>query len=288
MSNINRFKLKKNNARAIVLCILILLSMFSQTIGYSYGAEFQVTAKENDVLMYKLTFNDQVSYAKFEINNTIENSASIQINYNTYFAENLTGINETDAEHANITLTGSLSEDLLGSNSILNLILPTGTNFSKSESEIQEYFMNNEENVTVDYSFGSYGYSINFVYYLRFIILIKVMEMTYYYSTTGVLLLGDFYLKDPSSSSESSGTFEILPEYSTVLGADENPYNPANISDSNSADYEYFDDYTKFQLDNKAIITIVLLLIGFGGLTTVLVIFIRKKRKPKYRKIIEN
>jgi hypothetical protein len=262
--------------------------MFSQTIGYSYGAEFQVTAKENDVLMYKLTFNDQVSYAKFEINNTIENSASIQINYNTYFAENLTGINETDAEHANITLTGSLSEDLLGSNSILNLILPTGTNFSKSESEIQEYFMNNEENVTVDYSFGSYGYSINFVYYLRFIILIKVMEMTYYYSTTGVLLLGDFYLKDPSSSSESSGTFEILPEYSTVLGADENPYNPANISDSNSADYEYFDDYTKFQLDNKAIITIVLLLIGFGGLTTVLVIFIRKKRKPKYRKIIEN
>jgi len=288
MSNINRFKLKKTNARATGLCILILLSIFSQTIGYSYGAEFQISAKEGDVLTYKFTFNDQVSYAKFEINNTYENSTSILISYNTYFATNLTGINESEASYTNITIAGSLSEDLLGSPALLNLILPMGTNFSKSESEIQEYFTNNEENITVEYSIGAYGYSINYVYYLRFVVLIKAMEMTFYYSTTGVLLKGDFYIKDSKSMAESSGEFEILPEYSTILGADENPYNPANVPDSDSTNDEVFDEYKKYKLDNKAIITVVLLLIGFGGLTTFSVFYMRRKRKPTYRKILES
>jgi len=277
--------LKKTNARATGLCILILLSIFSQTIGYSYGAEFQISAKVGDVLTYKLTFNDQVNYAKFEINNTYENSTSILISYITYFAENLTGINETEAIYSNITLTGRLSEDLLGSPAILNLILPMGINFSNSESEIQEYFTNDEENITVDYSIGSYGYSINYVYYLRFVVLIKAMEMTFYYSTTGVLLKGDFYIKDPKSIAESSGKFEILPEYSTILGADENPYNPANISDSDSTNDDGFDEYKKYNLDNKAIVTVVLLLLGFGGLSALSLYIIRRKRKPTYRKI---
>ena len=279
MSNINRLKLKKNNAQVTGLSILILLSIFSQTIGYSYGAEFQISAKEGDVLTYKLTFNDQVSYAKFEINNTYENSTSILISYNTYFAENLTGINETEVSYANITLAGSLSEDLLGSSALLNLILPMGTNFSKSESEIQQYFTNNEENVTVEYSIGSYGYSINYVYYLRFVVLIKAMELTFYYSTTGVLLKGEFFMKDPNTTAESSGEFEILPEHSTILGADENPYNPANISVSDSTDDETFDDYKKFQLDSKGIITIVLGSLAFIGITALIVSLIKRNRK---------
>jgi len=285
--NINRLKLKKINTRATGLCLLILLSIFSQTLGYSYGAEFQTSAKVGDVLTYKLTFNDQVSYAKFEVNSTYENDTSIQISYNSYFAENLTGINESEASHANITLTGGLSEDLLGSQAILNLFLPIGTNFTNSESEIQEYFNNNEENVTINYLFGSYGYSINYAYYLRFVVLIKVLEMTFYYSTTGVLLKGDFYLKDPGSNRESSGEFEILPEYSTILGADENPYNPANISDSDSTNDDDFNEYTKYKLDNKAIFTVVLLLLGFGGLVVLSLFIIRRRRKPTYRKILE-
>ncbi len=280
--------MKKNNARVTGLSILILLTIFSQSLGYSYGAEFQISAKVGDVLTYKLTFNDQVSYAKFEINNTYENSTSILISYNTNFAENLTGINETEVSYANITIAGSLSEDLLGSSALLNLILPMGTNFSKSESEIQQYFINNEENVTIEYSIGSYGYSINYVYYLRFVVLIKAMDLTFYYSTTGVLLKGDFYMKDPNSNAESSGEFEILPEYSTILGADENPYNPANISDSDSTNDEDFDEYKKYMLDNKAIVTVVLLLLGFGGLATFSVFYMRRKRKPTYRKILES
>ena len=60
-------------------------------------------------------------------------------------------------------------------------------NFSNSESELQEYFIENEEDVTAEYTIGSGGYSINLAYYVRLVILIKVVEITYYYSTTGVL-----------------------------------------------------------------------------------------------------
>jgi len=195
VSIINRIKLRKNHVQATFLSIIFLLSIFSQTIGYSSVAEFQIAAKEDDILVYKLTFDDEVSYAKFEINRTFENSTSIFIGYNAYFAENLTGFNETDVSYSNVTLTGNMSEDLFGSGSILNLILPMGTNFSNSESEMQEYFNNNEEDVTVDLSIGSYGYSINIAYYIRLVLLVKVVEITYYYSTTGVLLLGDYYFK---------------------------------------------------------------------------------------------
>ena len=125
MSIINHLKLKKNNARATILCIIILFSIFSQTIGYSLGAEFQITAKEDDILMYKLTFDNEVSYAKFQINKTYENTSSILISYNAYFAENLTEINETDVVHSNSSLNGNITEDLFESGSILNLILPT-------------------------------------------------------------------------------------------------------------------------------------------------------------------
>ncbi len=279
MSIINRIKLRKNHVQATFLSIIFLLSIFSQTIGYSSAAEFQIVAKEDDILVYKLTFDDEVSYAKFEINRTFENSTSIFIGYNAYLAENLTEFNETDVVYSNVTLTGNISEDLFGSGSILNLISPMGTNFSNSESEMQEYFNNNEEGVTVDLSIGSYGYSINIAYYIRLVLLVKVVEITYYYSTTGVLLLGDYYFKNPSSSAQSSGKFEILPENSTILGADENPYNPADISVSNSTGDDNFDEYKKFQMDKQAIITIVLTSLGFIGLVSLSVFLIKRKRK---------
>ena len=279
MSNINRFKLKKSNSRAIVLCFILLISIFSQTIGYSYGAGFQITAKEDDVLMYKLTSNNDVSYVKFKINRTYENSTTIFIGYNAYFAENLTGFNETDVSYSNATLTGNISQDLFESGSILNLILPMGTNFSNSESELHEYFDNNEEGLTVELSIGAYGYSINIAFYVRLVLLVKMVEITYYYSTTGVLLQGDFYYKSSTSSTESNGKFEIIPEYSTISGADENPFNPADVPVSNSTSDEDFDDYKKFQMDTKSIITIVLGSLGFIGLASLSVFLIRRKRK---------
>ena len=279
MFSLNHLKLRKNNSRAIDLCIVISLCIFSQTIGYSLGADFQIIAEENDILMYKLTFDDEVSYAKFNVNKTYENSTSILISYNAYFAENLTGFNETDVLYTNTTLTGNAAENILGSGSIFNLILPIGTNFSNSESDMQEYFTENEEDIMAEYTIGVWGYSINIAYYVRFVVLIKVVEITYYYSTTGVLLLGDYYFKNPTSTDTSSGYFEILPENSTVSGADENPYNPANISVSESTDDETFDKYKKFKLDTKGIITIVLGSLAFIGLAVLSVYLIKRNRK---------
>ncbi|MHA1902241.1 MAG: hypothetical protein ACTSWX_16530 [Promethearchaeota archaeon] len=247
-------------------------------IGSSHAAGFQIAAKEDDVLMYKMTFDGETSYAKFTINQTIENSTAIVIFYNGYFAENLTGFNETDVGYSNSTLTGNVSHDLLESGSILNLILPMGTNFSKSITDLQDFF-NQYEDITAVFSVGSYGYSINIAFYVRLVLLVKVMELTYYYSTTGVLLLEDYYFKNPNSKDESSGIFEILPEYSTVIGADENPYDPANISGSNSSDDGQFSDYKKFQMDKKGIITIVLLCLAFFGLASLLWFLIKRKRK---------
>ena len=44
MSTINRLKLRKSRARSAFLIILIIISIFSQTIGYSRGAEFEIAA----------------------------------------------------------------------------------------------------------------------------------------------------------------------------------------------------------------------------------------------------
>ena len=262
---------------------MILLSLFSQTIGYSCGAEFQIAAKEGDILMYKLTFGNETSYSKYEINKTVENSTSFVVFYNNYFAENLTGFNEIDVAYTNSTITGNISEDLFGMERMLTLILPMDTNFSASESELQQYFYDMSENISVDFSVGVFGYSINIAFYMRIVVLIKVVEFTYYYSTTGVLLLGDFYFNNPTSSAESNGYFEILPEYSTISGADENPYNPANIPVSNSTNDENFNEYKKFQMDTKAIITIVLGSLGFIGLVSLSVFLIKRKRKLNYK-----
>ncbi len=277
MSIINRIKLRKNGAGSTVLVIIIIISIFSQTIGYSYGAGFEIAAEEGDILTYKFTSGSEIGYAKYEINKTINCSNSFNIYYNGYFAENLTGFNETEVGYTNSTITGNITEDLFGSGSILTLILPIGTNFSDLESVIQNYFDTNE-NITVKFSIGPSGYSINIVYYLRFFVLIKVMEFTYYYSTTGVLLLGDYYLKDPSSSTESSGQFEIIPEYSTILGTDENPYNPANIAGLDSTGDDQFDDYKKTLMDGQGIIWIVLFGLVFVGSVAFLVNRIKKRR----------
>ena len=277
MSIINRIKLRKNRAGSTVLVIMIIISIFSQTIGYSYGAGFEIAAEEGDILMYKFTSGSEIGYAKYEINEIINDSNSFDIYYNGYFANNLTGFNETNVGYSNSTITGNITEDLFGSGSILTLILPIGTNFANIESDIQNYFDANEE-VTVKFSIGPSGYSINIVYYLRFFFLIKVMEFTYYYSTTGVLLLGDYYLKDPSTSTESSGQFEIIPEYSTILGTDENPYNPANIAGLDSTGDDQFDDYKKTVVDGVGIIWIVVIVLVFGGSAVFLVSRIKKKR----------
>ena len=282
---INRLKLRKNGARSTVLVIMIILSIFSQTIGYSYGAEFEIAATEGDILMYKMTSGNETSYAKYEINKTIEDSNSFIIYYNGYFADNLTGFNETAVGYINTTLTGNITQDLFGAGSILTLILPTGTSFSNIESEIQNYFDENED-VTVKFSIGPSGYSINIAYYLRFVFLIKVIEFTYYYSTTGVLLLGDYYLKNPSTSTESYGQFEIIPEYSTVPGADENPYNPANIAGLDSTGDDQFDDYKKTVVDGKGIIWIVLIVLVFGG-SAVFLASRLKKRRNLNKKIVK-
>ncbi len=243
------------------------------------GAEFQIATKEGDILMYKMTFGNETSYSKYEINKTVENSSSFVVYYNGYFAENLTGFNETDIAYTNSTITGNISEDLFGMEKMFTLILPVDTNFSASRNEFQKYFNDMSEEITVEFSIGAYGYSVNIAFYMRVVVLIKVVEFTYYFSTTGVLLLGDFYFKDPTSTSESTGKFEILPEYSTISGADENPFNPANISVSNSTSDEGFDDYKKFQMDTKAIITIVLGSLGFLGLAALLTSLIRRNRK---------
>lgn len=275
---INRLKLRKNGARSTVLIIIFIISIFSQTIGYSYGAGFEIAAEEGDILMYKMTFGNQISYAKYEINKTIEDSNSFTILYNGYFAENLTGFNETDVGYMNRTITGNITEDLLGAGSILTLILPNETNFSNLESEFQNYF-DGKEDVTVKFSIGPSGYSINIAYYVRYIFLTKVMEFTYYYSTSGVLLLGEYYFSNPSASTESFGKAEIIPEYSTILGTDENPYNPANIAGLDSTGDDQFDDYKNIQMDIQGIIWIVLMGLIFFGSVTFLTTLIRRKRK---------
>ncbi len=271
--------MRKNNTITKVLSIIILISIFFQAVGYSYGAEFQIAAKEGDILTYKLTYKDEISYSKFLINKTFENSTSFVVSYNGYIAENLTGFNEVDVAYTNVTVTGDVIENLFGSGNLLNLILPMGTNFSKSEVEFQNYFKELEEDITILFNIGSGGYSINFVFYLRIVLLVKIVELTYYYSTTGVLLLGDYYFKDPTSGQESTGKFEILPEHSTILGADENPYNPANISGLDSNGDNNFDDYKKFQMDKQAVITIVLASLGFFGLASLSWYLIKRKRK---------
>ncbi len=268
--------MRKNNTRTKVLSIIILILIFIQAVGSSYGAEFQIAAKKDDILMYKLTFGNETSYAKYEINSTIENSTSITIFYNSYSAENLTGFNETDVVYSNSTITGNVSEDLFGSRNLLSLILPEGTNFSTSEGELQNYFDGFEE-ISAEFSIGSGGYSINIAFYLRIVVLVKIVEFTYYYSTTGVLLLGDFLFKDPSSAKETTGKYEILPDYSTILGADENPYNPANISGLDST--HPFADNKTFHIDTKGIITIVSASLGFIGLVWLSVFLIRKKKR---------
>jgi len=277
VSIINRIKLRKKGARSTVLVILIIISIFSQTIGFTHAAEFEIAAVEGDILVYKITSGNETGYAKYEINKTIEDSNSFNIFYNGYFAENLTGFNQTEVGYTNTTITGNITEDLFASGSILTLIIPIGTNFSALESNIQNYFDANED-ITVKFSIGPSGYSINIAYYLRFFVLIKVMEFTYYYSTTGVLLLGDYYLKDPSASTESSGQLEIIPEYSTILGTDENPYNPANIAGLDSTGDDQFDDYKKTLVDAKGIIYIVLIVLVFVGSAVYLATRIKKRK----------
>ncbi|QEE14428.1 hypothetical protein DSAG12_00241 [Promethearchaeum syntrophicum] len=277
MYSLNHLKLRKNSARSTVLVILIIIAIFSQTIGYSNAAEFEIAAAEGDILMYKMTSGDQISYAKYEINKTIEDSTAINITYNGFFAANLTGFNETADGYLNTTITGNITQDLFGAGAILTLILPSGTKFSNLESEFQNYFDENDD-VSVKFTVGPSGYSINLAYYIRFVFLIKVIEFTYYYSTTGVLLLGDYYLKDPSTSTESFGQFEILPEYSTVSGADENPYNPANVAGLDSTGDDQFDEYKKTVVDGQGIIWIVLMVFVFGGSVVYFVFRIKKKR----------
>jgi len=274
---INRLKLRKKGAQSTVLGIIIIISIFSQTIGYSYGAEFEIVAEEGDILMYKMTSGNETIYAKYEINQTIEDSNSFIIYYNGYFAEDLTGFNETADGYTNTTITGNITQDLFESNSILTLILPNGTNFSNLESEFQNYF-DEDEDITVKFSIGPSGYSINIVYYLRFVFLIKVVEFTYYYSTTGVLLLADYYLNNPSEGTATFGQVEIIPEYSTILGTDENPYNPANIAGIDSTGDDQFDDYKNTLLDGQGIIWIVLIGLVFIGSLVFLAFLIKKRR----------
>ncbi len=275
---IDRLKLRKNHARTEILCIIIFISICYQIVGYSLGAEFEIAAKEGDILMYKMTFGNETSYSKYEINKTVELSDSFTIYYNGYFADNLTGLNETDVGYTNSTITGKISEDLFGSRNLLTLILPMGTNFSDSEIELQNYF-DDIEDITVVFTVGPSGYSINIAFYIWVVVLVKVVEFTYYYSTTGVLLLGDFEFKDPTSSEESTGKYEILPEHSTILGADENPYNPANIPGLDSTGEDQFPDKKAIQLDAKGIITIVLGSLGFIGLVWLSVYLIKRRRK---------
>ncbi|MHA1562905.1 MAG: hypothetical protein ACTSPA_12360 [Promethearchaeota archaeon] len=146
--------MRKKGAQSTVLGIIIIISIFSQTIGYSYGAEFEIVAEEGDILMYKMTSGNETIYAKYEINQTIEDSNSFIIYYNGYFAEDLTGFNETADGYTNTTITGNITQDLFESNSILTLILPNGTNFSNLESEFQNYF-DEDEDITVKFSIGN-------------------------------------------------------------------------------------------------------------------------------------
>ena len=249
------------------------------------AADFHIAASEEDVLIYRINLDGNISYAKFVINGTVENVSAIVIKYNTYFADHITQFNDTDVEYSNSTLTGNITQDLFGSMTVLNMILPVGTNFTASQRDLQDSF-EEMEGIEIELTTSTYGYAIKLEFFLRIVLLVKIVEFTYYYSTTGILLLGHTYFKDPRSGDESYGIFEILPDLSTVPGADEDRFHPelsvesGNQSTPGTSD----DDNQGVKIDIQGVLTIVLGTGVIGGMIT-LVILLIKKRKRRKRKI---
>ena len=276
------WKQARYSIQSILLSLLLLSSLVQTLTTLSMAVDFQIAAEEEDTLVYKINLDGNVTYAHFTINRTIDNASTLIICYNALFADQLTEFNESEVEYSNSTLTGNITEDLFGSMTVLNMILPIGINFTASEADLNRTFAE-MDGIEIRLTTDLHGFAIKLEFFLRIIILIKIVEMTYYYSTSGILLLGQTYFRDPRSGDESHGIFEILPDLSTVPGAADDPYNPeVNLTHSpvaNTTTSGIFDNETQgVQIDLQGVITIVLGVGGIGGIITAVVVLIKKKK----------
>jgi hypothetical protein len=272
-------KKRRIHNQSRILIILLFLSL-SQNISDVAAADFHIAASEEDVLIYRINLDGNISYAKFVINGTVENVSAIVIKYNTYIADSISQFNDTDVEYTNNTLSGNITEDLFGSMTVLNMILPVGTNFTEAQGDLRNSF-EEMEGIEIELSTSIYGYAIKLEFFLRIILLVKIVEFTYYYSTTGILLLGHTYFKDPRSGDESYGIFEILPDLSTVSGADEDPLHPDLYveAENQTTTGTFVDDNQGLKIDVQGVLTIVLGSGAIGGVITAGILLLKKRKK---------
>lgn len=283
--------MKQRNGSIIAIGFLVLTTLsFLQLPLIIANNDIQIAGEVGDILVYKFDIANETSYQKYNVTAIQPMETGLNISYNLYMSTLTSNFTTTPQNITTALITGNLSEDLFSDTSFFNLFLPLTANFS-DEKEVLDDFVNeaNEEQLMkAEYTLGPSGLNCRITLYLYLVVYIKFMEMEFYYSSTRVLLRSRFWVRNPQGSEQFEVILEIMPELSTPIGVNENPFDPLNITGaSNSTDIgdnPLGDPTQNLIFDTKAILILTGIGIVIIGGPTSLIIYIRKKRKNRRAK----
>ncbi len=225
---------------------LILFSGLVQDISHARGAEFDIClddAGQNPEdpdsqphqAMYHYWGCLETAFKKYVVQDIVENSTHIEVKLGEYIGENETSFPAQPNNNVSYLLNGNISEDLVSEVTYLSAIIPLTTDFRNADPDLMPLLMSIAGSTAekLEYSFlpSDTGYSFKVNVYYKVVIWIKAMSLNAYYSTTGILLRVRYEYIDPDTMQKCNGGIDILPEYTTFPGADQDPLNPVDPND---------------------------------------------------------
>jgi hypothetical protein len=265
-------KKKGKTILTFFISLIMVLNVFLISVPFVYATDFGVDVEEGQEIVYRIENEGETEYLKINITSIEETTEIIRIEYDEYFANELTGFSNIN-DSANYSLqTGSYDSLFIkpawsNFNYIISpdLILETSTSYLLAEfKEVFGSAITTSTKVEVK----NYGYACEAkITYL----MTKVMVLNCYYSTTGILLMYNYTTPAIGDIPEREGGIWINSELSTVPGADQDYYNssffapPADTSidtsgggtnDSNSTNDDSIGGYPAIFLMTAAFITI--------------------------------
>lgn len=288
--------------KVLLLSLICIISSVSAVVPFNANiltSPLSIGLKQGDILMYNVSIQGSPRFQKFVVTNITKNDSALSVDFDNFATNSISDFNETTDVNMTRVLTGNLTQDLFSEFTFFNLLLLEHTNFSQSDGDIQDLIddFNREADLNIKYSIGISGLSISIKIYVRILVLVKILELKAFYSSSRILLRADYWARDLKSLDVFEGNYIILPEYSTADGVDQNPYNPLNVElssgdntslssdtattsndSTDSSTQDHLSEGNEFIWDLKAVLILVGVgttgILGSGGI----ILFLRKKK----------
>lgn len=205
--------------------------------------DFTISANIGDILSYNSSFGEETNFFQYNLTALSNNSTHLFLSYDYFNTTEPSQLwlnhSKQWTNHSQALLSGDLALDFFSNLTLVSIILPEQTNFSSQYSEfdvlLQEF--NENDDYRAEITVNPNGLSLRIDFYYRIIIFLHVMSLEAYYSTDRILLLYRVWMRNPTGNQQGNLNFQIMPEYSTVNSAVQNPFDPftAISGDNNSS-----------------------------------------------------